>query len=748
MKTILNSFTVCLALLLMGVAINTTKAQVINTYAGNGTAGFSGDGSAATAAQLNGPWGIATDASGNLYIGDFPNYRIRKVDASTQIISTICGTGSWGFSGDGGPATAAAITEVTDIAVYGSNIYFVDIFNVRIRMIDGSGTITTIAGNGTVGHTGDGGPATAAAISVDNGIAVDNSGNVYITEQTTNCIRRIDASTGYIYTIAGTGVAGYSGDGAAATAAQLDLPNVPVVDGSGNLYFSDYNNNVVRRIDGSTGIITTFAGTGAVGYTGDGAAATAATLNGPGGVDVDASGNVYIGDSRNNVVRMVDPSGVISTFAGTGVAGYSGDGGAPSAAQLNYPDYLAHDGCGNKYISDMSNNVIRVIQPGYVIGGSHRVCVGSTTMLSYPVSGGTWSSSASGVASVGSGSGIVTGVSAGTATITYTTTCGYATFLMSVDPLPTISGNLSLCLQGSTVLSGTPTGGSFSSGSPNVNVLNTTPGTCQVTGLAVGIATITYTSPAGCTATVAVSVDAPANITGPHNVCVGATIGLSSSPAMYGTWSTTSTHASVGSTTGIVTGISAGTAVITYTNACGMWFYQITVMARPGITGNRPLCVGTHITLTGTPVGGSWSGSNSVASVGVSSGIVTGLSGGTVTLTYTNLAGCTATVVVTINATPPITGSGTLCMDGTTTLSTSPATGGTWTSSDNTVATVGTSSGIVTGVAGGVVTITYTDGCGFSVYQMTVNWCCLANSLIINTGYDPVSGSAVTPVQT
>ena len=335
----------------------------ITTAAGTGTAGFSGDGGPATSAELNFSTGVAVDGSGNLYIGDANNCRVRKVDGSGTI-TTVAGAGACAFSGDGGPATSAGL-EPYGVAVDGSgNLYLADAGNQRVRKVDGSGTITTVAGTGTAGFSGDGGPATSAQLNFPVGVAVDGSGNLYIADSTNNRVRKVDGS-GTITTVAGTGTAGFSGDGGAAASAQLNQPLGVAVDGSGNLYIGDWNNHRVRKVDGS-GTITTVAGTGTTGFSGDGGPATSAELIQPQGVAVDGSGNLYIPTPSQARVRMVNGSGTITTVAGTGTAGFSGDGGPATSAQLNSPGWAAVDGSGNLFIADSVNNRVRKVEPDAV----------------------------------------------------------------------------------------------------------------------------------------------------------------------------------------------------------------------------------------------------------------------------------------------------------------------------------------------------------------------------------------------
>jgi len=353
---------VVVTVVLGGTAL--AAAGDISTIAGTGTAGFSGDGLAAVGAQLSYPLGVAVDGVGNVFIADTSNHRVRRVDAVTGLISTFAGTGTAGFSGDGAAATGAQLYSPFGVGVDGSgNVYIADTFNHRIRRVDaGTGLISTIAGTGINGFSGDGAAATSAKLNYPYGVAVDGGGNVFIADLSNHRVRRVDAGTGLISTIAGTGVGGFSGDGAAATSAQLYYPYGVAVDGAGNVFIAEYSNRRVRRVDVGTGFIDTFAGTGTAGFSGDGAAATSAQLSGPSGVAVDGAGNVFIADTNNHRVRRVDAgTGFIDTIAGNGTSGFSGDGAAATGAQLNYPWGVAVDGAGNVFIADRYNQRIRKI---------------------------------------------------------------------------------------------------------------------------------------------------------------------------------------------------------------------------------------------------------------------------------------------------------------------------------------------------------------------------------------------------
>ena len=405
----------------------------ISTFAGNGLQTYTGEGTASQVA-LNTPYGVTVGPDGNVYIADLGNNRIRRVSPpgcapSNCVISTVAGNGTWGFSGDSGPATSAALKDPADVAFDGNgNMYIADRSNNRIRRVAPNGTITTVAGGGLYGpgsSVGDGGPGTQAVLYSPSQVDTDSDGNVYIADTNHHRIRKLQAGNFFISTVAGTGATGWTGDGGAATAAVLfntwgvaattagtfwlsqsvemavsqqnrvrkvtsniiqtviggglgsggaainalvDPRGGDAVDAGGvlpDLYFADGSNNVVRRVAGDTGIIDTIAGTGVAGYSGDGGPAVNATLRTPFDVAVDAAnGTVYVADTFNNVIRKLS-NGVISTAAGTGQYGYTGEG---SAAQKNLaaPRGLDVDRSGTLYIADTDNNRIRRVAGGQI----------------------------------------------------------------------------------------------------------------------------------------------------------------------------------------------------------------------------------------------------------------------------------------------------------------------------------------------------------------------------------------------
>lgn len=342
----------------------------IDTVVGDGNPTFAGDSGPATSASIRLPEGVTTDSSGNVYIADTGNNRIRKVTASTGYISTVAGNGTSGYTGDGAAATSAELNSPRGVAVDGAgNIYIADTGNSVVRKVTAStGYISTVAGNGTAGATGDGGPATSAELQTPIYLALDGSGNLFITDRANNRVRKVDASTSYINTVAGGG-SGCNGfappyDGCLATTAYLYSPLGIAADGSGNLYIADAGLCEIREVSVSTGVISAVAGNPSCGFFGDGAAATSAEMNGEFDVVLDGSGNMYITDNGNYRIRKVTAStGYISTIAGSGVQGYTGDGGAATSAELYDPEVLAVDSSGYVYLVDHANSVIRAVAP-------------------------------------------------------------------------------------------------------------------------------------------------------------------------------------------------------------------------------------------------------------------------------------------------------------------------------------------------------------------------------------------------
>lgn len=335
--------------------------SVAGTNVGSAQYGYSGDGGPATAAQIHHPRAIAFDRNGNAYIADTLNQRIRKIDEAGTI-TTVAGNGVEGYGGDNGPALEAALNQPHGVAVdHEGNLYVADSANDRIRKVDAQGVMTTFAGTGTPGATGDGGPADAAQVKDPKTIEVDASGAfLYIADTGNNRIRKIDLATTVITTVAGVTKAGFAGDAGPAERAQLNSPRGLALTADGILYLADTDNHRIRKV-GADGVITTVAGTGTAGFSGDGGPAAEAQFNDPRAVAVDAAGNLYVGEELGQRIRRIDPSGTVTTVAGNGTAGFSGDGGPAAEAQVDHLRALALDAAGNLWVADTFNNRVRVI---------------------------------------------------------------------------------------------------------------------------------------------------------------------------------------------------------------------------------------------------------------------------------------------------------------------------------------------------------------------------------------------------
>ncbi|MGD0784340.1 MAG: Ig-like domain repeat protein [Sedimentisphaerales bacterium] len=441
-----------------GSSTTVTPTSIITTVAGNGTSGYGGDNGLATSAELNNPSPVAVDASGHLFIADEGNNRVRKIDLSTGVITTVAGNGTYGYSGDGGQASMASLAIPVGVAVDTSNNMFIaDYGNHRVRKVDlSTAIITTIAGNGTWGFSGDGGQATLAKLSNPTGIAMDAQGNLFIADEGNNRIREVNLSTGVISTVAGNGTQGYSGDNGPATAASLNGPSGVAVDASGNLLIADFGDNRIRKVNLSTGVISTVAGNGTQGYSGDNGPATAASLNGPSGVAVDASGNILIADWGDNRIREVNHStSVITTVAGGGVGGL-GDGGPANSAQLNSPVGVAFDTSGNLFIGDQGNNRVRQVTPGVSVTVTYNPpdMQGPAITITSPLNNATVTSASLPVSGMASDNGYgnngissvtVNGVSASGGTVSGSGTANWNTTIMlipGVNPIMVVAKDM------------------------------------------------------------------------------------------------------------------------------------------------------------------------------------------------------------------------------------------------------------------------------------------------------------------
>lgn len=563
--------------------------------------------------------------------------------------------------------------------------------------------ITTFAGNGGFGNTGDGLPATAATLAVCNAVAADLAGNVYIASS--NVIRKVNTA-GIISTFAGTGTAGFSGDGGAATAAKLNNPTGLVADAAGNIFIADNDNQRIRKVN-TSGIISTVAGNGTSGYTGDGAAATAATFSHPYGVAIDPTGVLFITDKDNHVVRQVNTSGIISTIAGTGVAGFSGDGLFATSAQLNEPAGICLTKSGLIVVADHENARLRAFIPG-----DRMSTIAGNFMPGY---GGEYVPATSAYIDK------IWGVNVDDAGNIYIPDAlNYRVRKIgSSSWIYTIAGDGT---NGSTGDGGSPLSARVS----------------RTTSVAVDAHNNVYIAdadnfkirmlpcPGGPPVVTPISGSAP--------FCQTAFITLTNSTTGGGWYSSDPSIATVGVLTGKVTGVAGGTATITYTvtNGCGntsvITAVTVNPLPNPGvITGKSAICTTTPATLSNAVTGGKWTSATGIATIGSSSGIVTGVAPGVTTISYavTNACGTTyATHTLSVSSVAPtvgaISGSSTTCVYMGNTL-TNPTSGGVWSSSNTTVAYAGVG-GLVAGVAPGTATISYSiiNGCGSAIATKAV----------------------------
>jgi len=426
---------------------------LISTVAGGGSGVDYGVAPLAAFAQ---PQAVAADASGNLYVADSKENVVRKVTASGAI-TTIAGNGAAALAGDGGPATSASLNSPSGLAFDAAgNLYIADSYNQRIREVSTTGTITTFAGT-YYGYGGDNGQAVNAQFAYPNGIAFDSSGNLFVADSANARVRKI-ATNGVVTTVAGNGTAGYTSDGIAATSAELNYPQFVAVDASGNLYIGDSSNYRVRKV-ATNGIITTYAGTGAYAYSGDGGAATSASLSYVSGLVLDTAGYLYLSEQSYCKIRVVSPGGIIDTAAGNGTAGYSGDGGPSTAAMVSSPQGLAIDGSGRIYIADQNNLAIRAL---FAPLGQAALSVQSAHSGSFSAgqSGATYTLTVSNSSAAGATSGTVT----------------VTDFLSTGLTLASMSGTGWTCGSGSCTRSDSlAAGGSYAAITVTVNVSATAP---------------------------------------------------------------------------------------------------------------------------------------------------------------------------------------------------------------------------------------------------------------------------------
>ncbi len=345
---LMKSFNILFVLLMAGGAASAQQYMIATVAGIGGSPGWSGDTGPALSAQFTNPLRVTVDAAGNLFITDYTNQSVRRVDATTQIVTTIAGNGSFGFSGDGGSASGSQLADPHDVVIDAAgNIYIADTLNSRVRMVNTAGIISTFAGNGVRAYDGDGGPATSAALTFPAGLALDKAGNLYIADYGSASVRRVDKN-GNISTVAGSGITVFGqavGDGALATSAYLGMPFAVSVDSAGNIYIGDIGTSSIRKV-GTNGIISTYVQN----FTAQNFA-------------IDPSGTLYAADYRNNTVEKILPGGTQLWIAGDGIAGYGGDGGIATAAQLSLPYGVAVDTSGNIFVADAANAVIRELSP-------------------------------------------------------------------------------------------------------------------------------------------------------------------------------------------------------------------------------------------------------------------------------------------------------------------------------------------------------------------------------------------------
>ncbi len=340
-----------------------TSHSSIRTVAGTGDKGYAGDGGLATQARMSEPFMCAFDPQGHLYVAEATNHCIRRIDASTGVVTTVAGTGSLGYSGDGGPATQAALNQPYALQVdTNGDIYIVDRLNAVIRKVEAAtGRITTVAGTGTPGSGGDGGPGTHAQLREPNDCFLDGRGGLLIADVQDQRIRRLDLRTGLITTFAGNGDKVRAGDGGLATAASICGARAVCMDRLGNTYICEREGNGIRKVD-AQGIMSTYAGTGERGYSGDLGPARSATWGSPKAIRCDQDNNLLVVDTENHAIRLIDAATeVVTTIAGGRRSG-AGDGGPAIAAGLDRPHGCDVDALGRLYIADSNNHRVRVVE--------------------------------------------------------------------------------------------------------------------------------------------------------------------------------------------------------------------------------------------------------------------------------------------------------------------------------------------------------------------------------------------------
>lgn len=662
-------------------------AQIISTVAGNGTSGYFGDGNAATLARLKVPTNVALDRFGNIYINDQLNNRIRKVDPS-GIITTIAGTGSPGFGGDHGAATAALLNGNWGVATdTAGNVYITDQYNYRVRRVSTTGVITTIAGTGVGGNTGDGGPASVATLRKPLGITVDKNGNIYVADVDNYSIRCISPA-GTITRFAGTGSPGNTGDEGPATDAKIGYIWGLATSEDGSLYICDGDHDRIRKIT-PDGVIHAFAGNGTTGFSGDNGPATAASFDLPTGICVLPNGAVVVSDSYNDRIRKIGTDGIIRTIGGTGVMGYNGDGIPATSAQLHTPVGIVAAPNEDLYFSDMDNVRIRKIANIlYFLKGDDTVL--NVCQNSIPVS----------INELLAVRDIYTGL---TDVWTLETSPAHGTAIVGYSASST---------GGVTTPAGltyAPDAGYSGADSFEVRVANSL--TSDIIKIYVDVAPLL----------------SPGTITGPDMVCHGDTVWLANTAALGGVWSVAGSKLSIVpfGPICVVKGESVGVDTIRYqvTNACGVATTNKAMTVNPlpdagSISGPLAFCKGNTVGFIASVAGGTWSTSNLNTEVNTL-GQVKGLQGGPSTVIYTvNNAWCRAAAIkmVMVEVFPhagTILGPPGVCKGSQVAL-TDTVTGGVWSSTLGNVAVL---NGKTTGLAVGNDFVNYslTNTCGTDV---------------------------------
>ena len=712
--------------------------------------------------MLNTPTGVAVDGLGNVYIADMNNHCVRKVSATGGIISTIAGIGgAAGYGGDGGPAIKAHLNFPTDVTVDKTgNLFIADCNNQRIRKIDTAGIISTFAGNEGVGFN-DSTIATNAVLNYPVGVTSDTSGNVYIADADNNLIRMVD-TIGKIHNIAGILSPGYNGDNMPALAAQLNYPTKVAFGAGGVLLIADQFNNRVRKIN-TGGMITTVAGTGINNYGGDEGMATDALLNLP--VSVAAYGNkIFVADYNNNRIRVVNTAftaiaGSNTVFTGSSIdLSNAATGGiwtatdsskillAPTGSSLNVTGLRAgSDTIFYSVDSVVICKVIDVIDTPGAIMGPNSICVGSSYVLTDSALGGVWSSGDPTVATVGRYNGFVTGVSPGITFINYTIGSLVKTLVINVSPTPAaITGDTLICKTVPGTLHETSTSGTWSSTRASVATISPAG---IVAGISVGTDTIVYTNPSSCLAYYVVRIDsAPVGITMSGTLCIGGIdTFINAMPACI--WHSNSVSITVtDSVNGIVRAFSSGVDTIIATNGCGVSTMVITVnpSVSVAIAGPAAVCVGSVTPFTDSSTGGIWYSSDpAVAFMDSISGAMIAALSGNVTISYKDTAtGCSAVKPVRVDAPPqPISAVTEFIYTGNSLELTDATTGGTWSVSDSicSIDLTGPGTAVLTANSDGFEEVFYqvSDACGTASKEIYISIGAAAPGInfIVDTNY-------------